>query len=880
MSNYKKLDKMYDEYADDEDISKREIKDGCSRFNLFFMLYIMFLIFGVINLIGIFESITMLNIMSQISKNSVIHYFKSLRKDPKDIQKFSVNDFNNNYNFYYLFFEDIKKDAFDFNLMMFFGFFGGILLNAIGFIWTTGIWLVINGIALVLIYIFSFFDYDIKDNTFPLLKIFAIISFWILLSIGTGGSALLSQYILVYINFKYNDKISKFNKKTQDSIEKNKEIYKSKRTKTNEISEARESLKKKNSSRNNTNKSGSQNNSSNSLFLICLATIIGYSLKYVINNFIMNKNEINLEQYMEISGCFNDTICFDNVLKDTNLSINNFTLFNKLTTSFYYERQNNFIFILFIYGGSMIISIILYSILIWIYTTDKSDNKKLFEKCCEKCCVDCCNKDSYKVCEVCGFSIYCENTNLNEYDSPSCCCCCYEYLKLSSCTCLNCLCMILYSFGYYLLNLLCKCFAEDEEFCGKCCKEYKKSICNFYNEDNYKKRNQCFCYCYETKRLQDYIYKYLTSDIQTKIFPYLIEYFILKLMTSAFEKQYLNFEGGNSYQNSDYINNSNLTSFIEIYTFQISSNNSLPSNDNVNNVDIKEYLFTFIVFVGTFICYFYFSVTFYIFSYFFKTNKKQKDLSEKILDGTHGILIFDGLFSLIFSSLYLSDSEHYFFKNRNFYLVPILMNKFYYFSLNYFCVSYENKEKKFDIVSGDTLISVYLFIWDIIISYLIEYSSLYNLYITQIVLSCLPALVIIGYIILYFIFVIFLCFSSEGSEKILSTICTCFFFLSLLCFGGCCLDSLFNEDNENDMAKGVNYKDCGCECSCCDDCCYFCFDLLDCLKCDNCKNGSIYYCECCSCCMCYDCCDCCYCCYCCGDRCEWCDCCSCCDSCC
>ena len=245
MSNYKKLDKMYDEYADDEDISKREIKDGCSRFNLFFMLYIMFLIFGVINLIGIFESITMLNIMSQISKNSVIHYFKSLRKDPKDIQKFSVNDFNNNYNFYYLFFEDIKKDAFDFNLMMFFGFFGGILLNAIGFIWTTGICLVINGIALVLIYIFSFFDYDIKDNTFPLLKIFAIISFWILLSIGTGGSALLSQYILVYINFKYNDKISKFNKKTQDSIEKNKEIYKSKRTKTNEISEARESLKKK-----------------------------------------------------------------------------------------------------------------------------------------------------------------------------------------------------------------------------------------------------------------------------------------------------------------------------------------------------------------------------------------------------------------------------------------------------------------------------------------------------------------------------------------------------------------------------------------------------------------------------------------------------------
>lgn len=245
---YWTLDEMYNVYVNSEDISKREIKDcfsKCSRINLCFMLYVVVLIFGIINLIAIFESITMLNIISQISINSFFAYIKSLRKDPNDITKFSINDFNYNYNFYFLFFEDIKKEAFDFNLMMFFGFIGVILLKATGYRVSTIICLIINGAALTLIYIFSFYDYDIIYNTFQILKLMAIFSFWLLLSIGVGASALLSQHIIVYINDKYNEKVDELNEETIKSIQKKRDDYENKKSSNNKERKNKNSKKKR-----------------------------------------------------------------------------------------------------------------------------------------------------------------------------------------------------------------------------------------------------------------------------------------------------------------------------------------------------------------------------------------------------------------------------------------------------------------------------------------------------------------------------------------------------------------------------------------------------------------------------------------------------------
>ncbi len=94
-------------------------------------------------------------------------------------------------------------------------------------------------------------------------------------------------------------------------------------------------------------------------------------------------------------------------------------------------------------------------------------------------------------------------------------------------------------------------------------------------------------------------------------------------------------------------------------------------------------------------------------------------LFNQILVGTHGILIFDGFYALIFTSLYLSNSENIVFTKNYLYLVPVLMNKFYYFTLIYYCISYTEDKKQFELISGSTLISIYLSISDLIVSLIV-----------------------------------------------------------------------------------------------------------------------------------------------------------------
>ena len=46
------------------------------------------------------------------------------------------------------------------------------------------------------------------------------------------------------------------------------------------------------------------------------------------------------------------------------------------------------------------------------------------------------------------------------------------------------------------------------------------------------------------------------------------------------------------------------------------------------------------------------------------------------------------------------DIKKIFFKeNINIIFIPILMNKFYYFTLNYYCIYTAEKNNKFDIIS-------------------------------------------------------------------------------------------------------------------------------------------------------------------------------------
>ena len=56
---------------------------------LIFMFYIVSPLFGIINLIAIFESVSIMKILWQILKNAIVVYFNSLGEEDDKITKFT-----------------------------------------------------------------------------------------------------------------------------------------------------------------------------------------------------------------------------------------------------------------------------------------------------------------------------------------------------------------------------------------------------------------------------------------------------------------------------------------------------------------------------------------------------------------------------------------------------------------------------------------------------------------------------------------------------------------------------------------------------------------------------------------------------------------------
>ena len=471
-------------------------------------------------------------------------------------------------------------------------------------------------------------------------------------------------------------------------------------------------------------------------------------------------------------------------------------------------------YIVILYPASVILSIILYSIFVCIFTKNEKQKNE--------------NGNKYRVCEICGYTIYSENIVLNL--NPPCCECC----KLLCFTCHDCLNMATFS--------LCCCLDEEEKkdfnWCYCCCEKN--------NNNKYKKNNEFFCYCYQAKRKQNWFNKFITSEIQKKIFPYMLEYFFLQFLTIGFEKQYYDISI------KDIIPTYNETEYYKTY---YSRDTGLKRED----------WFNFINFIVTFFLFFYITLSFNTLLNFENesntTGKNQYNMINKlstgILDGTHGILIFNGVYSLILSAIYLADNNASIFQSHYFIFAPILMNKFYYFTLIYFCVSFSESKKKFELISGSTLISVYLLIWNFIISLIRDFSSLHGLYITQIVFASFPSLIVAFFVIgviCYFTFSLII--EHEFKEAFASLFCICSFFV---CFGGFWI--------KNNNVKNIEDCDCDCDCNCCDLDCYCCIDCFDYCSCLDCVCY-LCSCECCNCCECYDCFDCCYCFYCCGPTCS------------
>ena len=426
-----------------------------------------------------------------------------------------------------------------------------------------------------------------------------------------------------------------------------------------------------------------------------------------------------------------------------------------------------------IYALSIILSTIFYSIFKTFFISNKKDSQK---------------ENSYNFCHIFGFIVYSQNIiKKGKKDIPSCQC-----MRLFSQTIQNCCDNIIFS---GITSLICCGNRDCTENLPCCC-----TCCCLYNEDNFDKNEEFFCFCYQEKRKQKWFNIYISNEVQKKLVPFLFEYFLLQLMVIGFE---------NDYQQQ--------------------------------NINSSYFLLIFII--GS-LLFFYISISFYKFIKSWRPDLKERDdllskISNSISDGAHGILIFNSVFTLILSSFNLSNKnsfEEIFISNEkynNIIFIPIIMNKFYYFTLMYYCISYSEDKKGQDLMSGSTLISIYLFIWDLFYYFLkrILKSNL-NFYIFQICISAIPSFITFIGLILGIIFAI------NFDVCIMVFICFCCF----LCGGGFCLnyddlENIYydNEEKETGKYQWLRFENWICckKCECCQGCCgnHCCYTCCDCCQC-------------------------------------------------
>ena len=169
------------------------------------------------------------------------------------------------------------------------------------------------------------------------------------------------------------------------------------------------------------------------------------------------------------------------------------------------------------------------------------------------------------------------------------------------------------------------------------------------------------------------------------------------------------------------------------------------------------------------------------------------------------------------------------------------MNKFYFFTLSYYCLSVSEDKKGFEIISGSTLISIYITLWDFIVFFFKEI-NLDILYIIQMIFSGIPSLLVACYILLV---VIMTFLSVKDPTYLLGLFCCIMFF-----FGGGLWYDYSDDDSYCDCYNCCECCDCTCDCKhCsldCDICCFSCIGKTVYCDCCCCDKTSCYYSTCCN----------------------------------
>ena len=388
--NRKTHSQCYEQNFSFEQVTKKIIKLNTTKLKLIFMKFIFLPLVVICDLSVIFQFIKIYNTIFKIGWNSIKFKINFSDKDPKEIEKFSIEDVNKNYNFYVMFFEETQKNIFDFGLIFPTSIIGTFLLKKIGFRFSSIILHLLNLVAILLIIkIFPFLEYYNFNNTYPTLYIPILGIIWLLLFLGVGGSAMLSLQLIMDKIDKCNEYYSKLIKEEKNNIIEEQKNRKNQESQIREESDGAPinlefPLCQENESERINNKKEENDEILNikkekiykNLIFLFIIISIAYIPPFFTNNLFLIKLQENNVEYMAIAGCDKNYNCFQSVMKDRKLSLTNKKLFNKLKLRIYEDSRYYFIYICIICFAKIIVYMIIYTIINLSFTKVNSNKNK------------------------------------------------------------------------------------------------------------------------------------------------------------------------------------------------------------------------------------------------------------------------------------------------------------------------------------------------------------------------------------------------------------------------------------------------------------------------------------------------------------------------
>ena len=215
------FDQIYEDYYDSKFITKSNIKEDIDNCCFRFGFLGIGILFGIIHLIGIYLIKSVLNALLNLIIESVKTYFYCKVKSKCSITINDDKDMPIVFNFINYYYNFTMTESIDFNLMFISGALGILLLNYIGFRFS--LLLLCPFVFGPLVWLLNF-DYNFKDGKtfdYGIFKILNLIFIYILIYIGIGALALISQQILVESYLKYKNRfIEKIDKQMKGIDEK------------------------------------------------------------------------------------------------------------------------------------------------------------------------------------------------------------------------------------------------------------------------------------------------------------------------------------------------------------------------------------------------------------------------------------------------------------------------------------------------------------------------------------------------------------------------------------------------------------------------------------------------------------------------------------